>query len=87
MICLYWLDIEPRRFGELRRLMPEISHKVLTGTLRRLERENLVIREVRPGRPPGVEYRLSNHGRSVVPLVHAVRSWGRDHLAARRLRD
>ena len=87
LICLYWLDIEPRRFGELRRLMPEISHKVLTGTLRRLERENLVTREVRPGRPPGVEYRLSNHGRSVVPLVHAVRSWGRDHLAARRLRD
>lgn len=83
LICLYWLEIEPRRFGELRRLMPEISHKVLTATLRHLELEGLVLREVRSGRVRGVEYRLSRHGQSVAPLVHAFRAWGRSHLAAR----
>jgi DNA-binding HxlR family transcriptional regulator len=83
LICLYWLEIEPRRFGELRRLMPQISHKVLTATLRHLELEGLVLREVKAGRVPGVEYRLSRHGQSVTPLVHGLRAWGRAHLAAR----
>jgi len=78
LILLYWLDIEPRRFGELRRLMPGISHKVLTQILRVLERER------RAGRPAGVEYRLSRHGESVRPLVAAVRAWGRGHLRIQR---
>ena len=85
LICLYWLEIEPRRFGELRRLMPGISHKMLTQTLRILERENLVIREVRPDKHSGVEYRLSHHGQSAAPFIHAVRVWGRGHLAFQRL--
>jgi DNA-binding HxlR family transcriptional regulator len=86
LILLYWLDLEPRRFGELRRLMPGISHKVLTQALRVLERERLVEREIRPGRPAGVEYRLTRHGESVRPLIAAVRAWGRGHLAAQGLR-
>src|SRR5436189_604367 len=43
LICLYWLDSATRRFNELRRLMPEISHKVLAATLRNLEHEGLTI--------------------------------------------
>jgi DNA-binding HxlR family transcriptional regulator len=86
LILLYWLDIEPRRFGELRRLMPGISHKVLTQALRVLERERLVAREIRPGRQSWVMYRLTRHGESVRPLVAAVRAWGRGHLAAQRPR-
>jgi DNA-binding HxlR family transcriptional regulator len=46
LICLYWLESETRRFNELRRLMPDISHKVLTETLRNLEREGLITRTV-----------------------------------------
>jgi DNA-binding HxlR family transcriptional regulator len=80
LICLYWLDIEPRRFNELRRLMSGISHKVLAETLRELEREGLVLRDAPAGVSAGVEYRLSSHGRSIVPIVHAVRAWGRRHL-------
>ena len=57
LICLYWLDSGKRRFNELRRLMPEISHKVLAATLRRLEHEGLICRTVYPevflGRPSG----------------------------------
>lgn len=84
LICLYWLEIEPRRFNELRRLMPDISHKVLAETLRNLERETLICRTVRRASPAHVEYALSAHGRSVAPLIHAVRAWGRDHLARRQ---
>src|SRR5215831_18315462 len=75
LICLYWLDAGTRRFNELRRLMPEISHKVLSETLRNLEREGLVSRTVYPDVPPRVEYGISDHGESVRPIIQAVRAW------------
>ena len=81
MICLYWLDSGTRRFNELRRLMPDISHKVLTATLRNLEQEGLICRTELPEVPLRVEYRISPYGESVRPLIEAVRLWGRAHLA------
>ena len=81
LIVLYWLDLESRRFNELRRLMPDISHKVLTETLRGLEREGLITRVVHSEIPSHVEYRISAYGETVRPLIQAVRSWGRGHLA------
>src|SRR5207253_1087631 len=54
LICLYWLDSGTRRFNELRRLMPEISHKVLAATLRSLEHEGLICRTVYAEIPPRV---------------------------------
>jgi DNA-binding HxlR family transcriptional regulator len=81
MICLYWLDSGTRRFNELRRLMPDISHKVLTDTLRSLEQEGLISRTDYLEVPPRVEYRISDYGQSVRPLIEAVRIWGRAHLA------
>jgi DNA-binding HxlR family transcriptional regulator len=81
MICLYWLDSGTRRFNELRRLMPDISHKVLTATLRSLEQEGLISRTDYLEVPPRVEYRISDYGQSVRPLIEAVRIWGRAHLA------
>jgi DNA-binding HxlR family transcriptional regulator len=80
LICLYWLDLEKRRFNELRRLMPDISHKVLTETLRGLEREGLICRTVYPEVPPRVEYCISSHGESVRPIIQFVRAWGHEHL-------
>ncbi len=80
MICLYWLAIECRRFGELRRLMPGISQKVLTQTLRDLEREGLITRTVRSNSPAHVDYAISRYGETVKPLIEAVRLWGRSHL-------
>src|SRR5438552_9835675 len=84
LICLYWLDSGTRRFNELRRLMPEISHRVLAATLRNLEHEGLTIV---PSMPPRVEYCISRHGESVRPLIQAVRSWGREHLEWKQLED
>jgi len=60
--------------------MPEISHKVLTATLRSLEREGLISRTVYADVPPRVEYRISDHGESVRPIIQAVRVWGRQHM-------
>jgi DNA-binding HxlR family transcriptional regulator len=80
LICLYWLDVGPRRFNELRRLMPEISHKVLAATLRGLEREELICRKVYPEVPARVEYSLSAHGESVRSIIEAVRAWGHQHI-------
>ena len=80
LICLYWLDLEPRRFNELRRLMPDISHKVLTETLRTLEEEGLILRTVHAIAPSHVDYRVSPYGETVRPLIHAIRQWGRAHI-------
>jgi DNA-binding HxlR family transcriptional regulator len=80
LICLYWLESDVRRFNELRKLMPDISQKVLTETLRNLEQEGLIERTVHARAPSHVEYRMSAHGQSVKPLIEAVRLWGRAHL-------
>ena len=81
MICLYWLAAGERRFGELRRLMPEISQKVLTQTLRDLEREGLVVRTDHPGKIAHVVYAISPYGETVKPLIDSVVAWGRRHLS------
>jgi DNA-binding HxlR family transcriptional regulator len=60
--------------------MPAVTHKVLTASLRQLEHDRLVLRAVYPEVPPRVEYMLSEHGRSVVPVVEAIRLWGHEHL-------
>lgn len=66
---------EPRRFTVLLRLIPDISRKMLTQSLRGLERDGLVTRHVFPTKPPSVEYRLSPLGESMLePLIGLV-SW------------
>ena len=87
LICLYWLDSGTRRFNELRRLMPAISHKVLAATLRNLEHEGLICRTVYAEVPPRVEYCISSHGETLRPLIQAVRVWGREHLEWKRVED
>ncbi len=86
MISLYLISSETRRFNELRRLMPEISHKVLTETLRGLEQEGLVLRTVYAEVPPKVEYSLSPYGETLRPLMKTVIAWGNAHIE-RKLGD
>lgn len=80
LIILYWLAESPRQFGELRQRMPSISQKVLTEQLRELVADELVVR-VRTGPVPApVCYSLTEYGRSVIPIVETVRTWGRGHI-------
>jgi len=64
------------RFGELRRLIPQATPKMLTQQLRELERDDLIIRTVYPVVPPKVEYTLSDMGRSIKPILVAIYNWG-----------
>lgn len=70
----------PRRFGALRRAIPDISQRMLTQTLRDLQRDGYVAREVFPTKPPGVEYSLTELGRSLMgPLARLIDWAGRHH--------
>lgn len=69
------LSQEPQRFGVLRRSIGAISQKMLTQTLRRLERDGLVRRRVHATSPPSVEYALTPLGASLVGPIAALREW------------
>lgn len=64
-----------RRFGELRRSIEGISQRMLTLTLRGLERDGLVTRNVYPSIPPRVEYELTELGRTLLVPIHALADW------------
>lgn len=67
------------RFGELRRLVPGATQKMLTNQLRELEADGIIHREVYAEVPPKVEYRLTVYGRTLGPILEAMRDWGVRH--------
>ncbi|WP_239103997.1 winged helix-turn-helix transcriptional regulator [Microbispora corallina] len=74
------LGKEPRRFNELRRAIPGVSQRMLTATLRGLERDGLVTRAVHPVVPPRVEYELTPLGETLLDTVSALLGWALDHI-------
>ena len=75
------LGRQPMRFNELRREIGAISQKVLTSTLRGLERDGFVKRTVDPTIPPRVEYELTPMGHELLQPVRALGNWARDNGA------
>lgn len=75
-LILYHLDTSPRRFNELRRLMPDVTQRMLTQHLRELEADGIVHREVKEKVPPHVEYSFTEMGRSLLPILTAMAEWG-----------
>lgn len=73
------LEERPQRFGELQRSIEGISHKVLTASLRSLERDGLVLRTA-PASRASVEYSLTPLGRSVATPLAAIRAWAEAHI-------
>ena len=71
------------RFGELQRSVGSISQKVLTAQLRKMEANGLVHREVYAEVPPRVEYSLTELGRSLNPILDALRAWGEGYKELR----
>ena len=71
----------PRRFSALRRAVPDISQRMLTQTLRDLERDGLITRQVYPTKPPSVDYRLSPLGRSLLEPLATLIAWAERHHA------
>jgi DNA-binding HxlR family transcriptional regulator len=72
---------KPLRFGELRRSVPDISQRMLTQTLRDLQRDGLVDREVFPTNPPSVEYRLTKLGQSLLIPMNGLIGWAEKNHA------
>jgi DNA-binding HxlR family transcriptional regulator len=68
------------RYSELSRRLAGVSQKMLTQTLRSLERDGLVTREVTPSVPVRVDYQLTDLGRSLLPVMHAVHLWAEQHM-------
>lgn len=70
------------RFGELRKSIGQVSQKVLTAQLRQMEGSGLLTRTVYPEVPPHVEYTLTDLGRSLKPILDAMRVWGEEYQAS-----
>lgn len=80
MLVIYALSNRKRRHGELKRLIGGISQKMLTQTLRALERDGLVERSVYDVVPPRVEYALTPLGRTLLQPLSAICRWAQNHL-------
>lgn len=83
MPILWRLAQRTWRYGELRRELPAISHKMLTQQLRELERDGLITRTVHPVVPPHVDYDITRLGRTALPSIESLRTWGASYRRAR----
>ena len=81
VLIIMLLGDGPKRFNEIKRMVGGISQRMLTLTLRGLERDGLVTRTVLPTIPPRVDYELTDLGRSLWKPVEALGSWARNHLS------
>jgi DNA-binding HxlR family transcriptional regulator len=79
------------RYGELKKAMPRITHKMLTTQLRELEKDGLIARKVYPVVPPRVEYSITRKGLRAIPVIQTIRTYGLElmreagiHAAAER---
>lgn len=79
-LILWHLIDGPIRFGELHKLIPQATSKMLTQQLRELESDALLHREVYPVVPPKVEYSLTPMGESLKPILSAMYNWGAQYI-------
>jgi DNA-binding HxlR family transcriptional regulator len=80
VLIIHRLKAGAKRYGELQREIPGVSQRMLTHTLRRLERDGLVVRTAYPEVPPRTEYRLTELGETLVPPLHELCLWANRHL-------
>lgn len=76
ILILWHLRNGTRRYSELRKAMPRITHKMLSQQLKELEADGVVHREVYPVVPPKVEYSLTQEGLSLMPMLEEMQLWG-----------
>ena len=84
-LILWHLSQSTLRFSELRKVISGATAKMLTQQLRELEAQELIHREVYPIIPPKVEYSLTDLGRSLLPILVAMRDWGANYLKTKNL--
>jgi len=84
-LILWHLAESKMRFSQLNKMIPTATAKMLTQQLREMESQNLIHREVFPVVPPKVEYSLTELGRSLMPVLIAMRDWGAEYLRSQNL--
>ena len=82
VLVVQTLGSGPRRFNELRREIPSVSQRMLTLTLRNLERDGLVNRTVTPSIPPRVDYELTELGQSLQKPICGLANWATENVEA-----
>jgi DNA-binding HxlR family transcriptional regulator len=70
----------PKRYSQLARRIAGVSQKMLTQTLRTLERDGLVTRTITPSVPVRVDYQLTPLGKTILPVVAAIKQWSETHI-------
>ena len=80
VILYHLLTGKVLRFNALKRMLPNITQRMLTNQLRELEHDGLVVRTIYPEVPPRVGYRLSEHGQTLEPVIAALKAWGDSHI-------
>lgn len=79
LYILYKLEDRKLRFSELKKLVPNITERMLTLQLREMERDHLVARTVYPEVPARVEYELTESGKKLIPVWKMLEEWGGEH--------
>ena len=81
IVILWHLGHEgPHRYGQLARLFKNISNRILTKQLRELEQDGIITRIVYDENPPRVEYLMTEHGFTILPIVDAMYDWGMQNM-------
>lgn len=80
VMAIWHLGFGPKRFAELRKLLPGISEKVLTAQLRELQNDGIVCRTVKRASPPQVTYALTSAGEELIEPMSVLCHWGTRHL-------
>jgi DNA-binding HxlR family transcriptional regulator len=76
-VVLWYLRKGPKRFSELKKLIPDITEKMLSLQLKELEADGIISRKIYPEVPPKVEYSFTEEGKSLLPVLEAIATWGR----------
>lgn len=79
LVICSWLLQGKMRFGELKKSIPNITERVLTLQLRKLEKDNIIIRKIYAEVPPRVEYELTEIGYELRPIIQQMEDWGKRH--------
>jgi len=82
-LILWYLIEGKKRFGELQKLLPRCSQRMLTRQLRELERDGIITRKIYKQIPPKVEYSLSAQGKTLAPILKQACDWGTKHADAK----
>ncbi len=79
-LILYFISVDVNRFGQLQRMIPDCSKRMMTKQLRELEKDGLIDRKVFAEVPPKVIYSLTGKGESLRPVFRELSKWGIEHI-------